>query len=75
MIVAWQVDLLDSLLLFAEGHLYQTELLLILEAVEDDAKRRMLHLVQAIGDRMSFADLDEETIISRFRSSKALLEK
>ena len=47
--VAEQIDLLDSLLLeFAEGHLDRTELLLFLLAVEDDAKRRMLHPIRAI---------------------------
>ena len=71
--------MLDSLLLFAEGHLDRMETpgvaVLFLAAVEDDTKRRMLHLVQAIGEQISLADLDEETVISRFRSSKALLEK
>ena len=32
----------------------------------------MLHLVQAIGDRISLAGLDEETVINRFRSGQAL---
>ena len=48
---------------------------MFLAAVEDDTKRRSLHPVKAIGEQISLADLDEETVISRFRSSKALLEK
>ena len=56
--VAEQVNLLDSLLFleFAEGHLERTELLLFLIAVDDDAKRRKLHPIQAIGDRISLGD-------------------
>ena len=56
--VAEQVDLLDSLLFleFAESHLDRTELLLFLIAFGDDAKRRMLHPIQAIGDRISLGD-------------------
>ena len=74
--VAEQVDLLDSLLLleFSDGHLDRTELLLFHIAVEDYAKRRMLHPIEAIGDRISLADLDEETVISRFSFSKAQLD-
>ena len=42
--VAEQVDLLETLLLleFADGNLEQHELLLMLLAVENDAKRRLL---------------------------------
>ena len=56
--VAEQVDWLDLLLLleFAKGHLDRTQLLLFLIAVEDDAKRRTLHPIQAIGDRISLGD-------------------
>ena len=59
----------------AEDQMDRTELLVFLVAVEDNAKRRMLHLVEAIGDRISLADLDEETAINRFRSGEAQLEK
>ena len=51
------------------------ELLVFLEAVEDKAKRRMLNLIEAIGDQISLADLDEETAINRFCSVEALLKK
>ena len=53
-----QSDLLDSLLFleFAEGHLDRTELLLFLIPVEDDAKRWMLHLIEAICERISLGD-------------------
>ena len=48
--VAEQVDLLDSLLPL------EFALRLFLIAVEDDAKRRMLLLIQPIGDRSSLGD-------------------
>ena len=66
---------MDSLLLLGGDHLDRTELLVFLVAVEDKAKRRMLNLVEAIGDQISLADLDEETAINRFYSVEAQLEK
>lgn len=75
--VAEQVDLINSPLLldYIDGGLDDTELLLLVVALEDDAKHRLLLPRQETIDRLCLEDLDDETCAGPYRFTKAQLKE